>query len=238
MYSPPTPLRFTAPAPPSVADPPSAKFTFSEPMFRTPVLFNVPPLKVTVVAVVVAVNRFKVPLLTVSALGVRTEFAAAVTVVPLTVMAPAPFITPLSVPVPPRFSVVPAAKAKGADVVKVLLPPPLKLNKPAVRFTPPASVALLLNAVAMLPPLPSTFSVPVLLNALTPAPPRSVTPMLFIVQVPLLLMLAPLDSRNSTELVPFTVCDTVPCVFSVVLLTSINACRLVPGATASAPVTV
>ena len=52
LVNPPAPLKFTAPAPPRVAQVLSAKFTFSDPMFSVPALLKVPPLRFSVASVI------------------------------------------------------------------------------------------------------------------------------------------------------------------------------------------
>ena len=135
-------------------------------------------------------------------------------------------------------------RVAGETMLKVplLVPSPDKVSVPVVTFTPFNAVELLLNTVLIVLPLVETFDTfstpaPVLLNALVPVPPFEMlnpsSP-----QVPVLLMVAPLLRLTYTALVPFTVCDTAPCVFSVVPFTFRLEELFDVGISDKAPVTV
>ena len=93
----PTPVRLMAPLPPSVAEAPSLKLTFSAPMLSGPALLSVPPLMFTLPKLEPALdNRFSVPPLMLSALGVQVEAPFTFTVAPARFNTPLPVKTPLT----------------------------------------------------------------------------------------------------------------------------------------------
>jgi hypothetical protein len=233
----------------------------------TPAELNVPPLcdQLAVVIVDVPMSREPfvifteagvqfapasmvnelVPPVTFSAPVVAVEPVKAVIVLvpPLNVIDPAaPINVPETVLTPPaKLIVVPVPITNGAIEVNVLVPPPLKVKVPAATFTPPpVPTALLLNALAMVEPdVPNTVTrpAPLLLNELMPEPFDPILK-LFSVHVLVLFTVAPLLRLIDAVLVPFTVCDTAPCVASVVPLTVRLEELLVAGLRVKVPLTV
>ena len=135
----PAPVRFTAPAPPSVAEALSGRFTFSDPMFNTPALLSVPPLSVTLASVSATLPfRLSAPPLTYRApiASPPAPPLSVVTAVPLFTNAPATILLAIVVTAAPE---------------KLTVPVPMIGAAPLSRFVPPPKFSVPLAPVLKLP---------------------------------------------------------------------------------------